>query len=67
MRVRRRSDPQVRAFWSQHVAAWMRSPFSQREYAARHGISKALLVEVVARGPRAGEAARSPRAPPSAR
>jgi transposase len=43
MRVRRRNDPQVRAFWSRHVAAWMRSPFSQREYAARHGVSKALL------------------------
>jgi transposase len=43
MRVKRRHDPQVGAFWSRHVAAWMRSPFSQREYAERHGISKALL------------------------
>jgi transposase len=43
MRVKRRHDPQVRAFWSRHVSAWMRSPFSQREYAERHGISKALL------------------------
>jgi len=43
MRVKRRNDPQVRAFWSQHVAAWMRSPFNQREYCERHGISRTLL------------------------
>lgn len=43
MRVKRRNDPQVRAFWSQHVTAWMRSPFSQREYCARHGISRSLM------------------------
>jgi hypothetical protein len=43
MRVKRRNDPQVRAFWSRHVAAWMRSPFNQREYCERYGLSRALL------------------------
>jgi len=43
MRVKRRNDPQVRAFWSRHVAAWMRSPFSQREYCERYGLSRTLL------------------------
>lgn len=43
MRVKRRNDPQVRAFWSRHVAAWMRSPFNQREYCERYGISRTLL------------------------
>ncbi len=42
MRVKRRSDPDVRAFQSRHVALWMRSPFSQREYCARTGISRTL-------------------------
>ncbi len=43
MRLRRRKDPAVRAFWSRHVAAWMRSPFSQREYCERYGISRSLM------------------------
>lgn len=43
MRLKRRNDPSVRAFWSRHVALWMRSPFSQREYCERNGISRSLL------------------------
>ena len=43
MARRKRNDPQVRAFWSRHVAAWMRSPFNQREDCERHGISRPLL------------------------
>jgi transposase-like protein len=43
MRVKRRNDPRVRAFWSRHVAAWMRSPFNQREYCERYGLSRTLL------------------------
>jgi len=43
MRVKRRNDPDVRAFWSRHVALWMRSPFSQREYCERNGISRTLM------------------------
>lgn len=43
MRLKRRNDPSVRAFWSRHVALWMRSPFSLREYCDRNGISRSLL------------------------
>jgi len=43
MRVKRRNDPDVRAFWTRHVALWMRSAFSQREYCARNGISRSLM------------------------
>lgn len=43
MRLKRRNDPDVRAFWSRHVALWMRSAFSQREYCERNGISRSLL------------------------
>lgn len=43
MRVKRRNDPDVRAFWTRHVALWMRSPFSQREYCERNGISRSLM------------------------
>ena len=43
MRLKRRNDPSVRAFWSRHVTLWMRSPYSQREYAERNGISRTLL------------------------
>ena len=43
MKVKRRNDPDVRAFWSRHVALWMRSAFSQREYCERHGISRSLM------------------------
>lgn len=43
MKLKRRNDPSVRAFWARHVAIWMRSPFSQREYAERNGISRSLL------------------------
>jgi hypothetical protein len=43
MKLKRRNDPAVRAFWSRHVALWMRSPFSQREYCERNGISRSLL------------------------
>lgn len=43
MARRKRDDPAVRAFWSRHVAAWMRSPFNQREYCERYGISRTLL------------------------
>lgn len=34
---------EARAFWSRHVAAWMRGPFNQREYGERHSISRPLL------------------------
>jgi len=43
MRLKRRNDPDVRAFWSRHVALWMRGPFSQREYCERNGISRSLM------------------------
>lgn len=43
MKLKRRNDPSVRAFWSRHVTLWMRSPYSQREYAERNGISRTLL------------------------
>jgi transposase len=43
MKLKRRNDPDVRAFWSRHVALWMRSPFSQREYCDRNVISRSLL------------------------
>jgi transposase len=43
MRVKRRNDPNVRAFWTRHVALWMRSAFSQGEYCARNGISRSLM------------------------
>ena len=43
MKVKRRNDPDVRAFWSRHVALWMRSAFSQREYCERNGISRSLM------------------------
>lgn len=43
MARRKRDDPAVRAFWSRHVAVWMRSPFSQREYCERHGISRTMM------------------------
>ncbi len=43
MRLKCRSDPDVRAFWSRHVALLMRSDFSQREYCARNGISRTLM------------------------
>ena len=43
MRVKRRNDPDVRAFWTRHVALWMRSPFSQREYCECNGISRSLM------------------------
>ena len=43
MKVKRRNDPDVRAFWIRHVALWMRSAFSQREYCERNGISRSLM------------------------
>jgi transposase-like protein len=43
MKVKRRNDPNVRAFWTRHVALWMRGPFSQREYCERNGISLSLM------------------------
>ena len=43
MRVKRRNDPNVRAFWTRYVALWMRSAFSQPEYCARNGISRTLM------------------------
>jgi hypothetical protein len=39
----RRGDPALQAFWSRHVAAWMRSPFSQMEYRERHGLSRTMM------------------------
>ncbi len=43
MKLKRRNDPDVRAFWSCHVALWMRSPFNQREYCERNGICRSLM------------------------
>jgi transposase len=43
MKVKRRNNPDVRAFWTRHVGLWMRSPFSQREYCERNGISRSLM------------------------
>src|SRR5262245_5448056 len=39
----KRDDPALQAFWSRHVAAWMRSPFSQSEYCERHGLSRSMM------------------------
>ena len=43
MRVKRRNDPDVRTFWTRHVALWMRSPFSQRAHCTRNGTSRTQM------------------------
>ncbi len=35
-----RDNPDRIAFWTRHVAAWMRGPFTILEYCERHGLSR---------------------------
>ncbi len=43
MPAKTRDNPYRIAFWTRHVAAWMRSPFNQREYCERHGLSRTMM------------------------